>query len=123
MTSRFQRQFKRTGAANLNRQFGVSGVLHRGSNATKPFQVRRYENDSPTEKNESNGPDTKFTTRVFLLPVESVVFDTSPVSPRTADRLNVGDEVFEILPPGPGVAAVKICNGDRDWMVHTKRVS
>jgi hypothetical protein len=121
MASRFETFFKNHAVPILNRQFGVLVTFIRGVYVSEEFTARRNDRTHKAIGAEY-GIEIKITMRDFVLPVESLLIDGDQIEPRTGDRIQEGDEVFEIQPPDEKTPSIELQAGGFEWIVHTKKV-
>jgi hypothetical protein len=121
MASRFETFFKNHAVPILNRQFGVLVTFIRGVYVSEEFTARRNDRTHKAIGAEY-GIEIKITMRDFVLPVESLLIDGDQIEPRTGDRIQEGDEVFEIQPPDEKTPSVELQAGGFEYIVHTKKV-
>lgn len=121
MPSRFEERFQTLAVPNFEREFGVTVRFLRGVNVSEEFTARRNDRTFKALGAEY-GIEIKITMRDFILPVAAVAIDGDEVEPRTGDRIQEGDEIFEIQPPDDNTPSVELQAGGYDWLVHTKRV-
>jgi hypothetical protein len=117
----FERSFQAKSIPSLNRVFGVSVSLERGSVTTDQFTARRSD-----RKHMAIDADTGLVVAIemrdFMFAVAAVVIGNETVEPRTGDRIIEGDEVFEIQPPDDKTKSVGLQRGGYEWIVHTKKI-
>jgi len=121
MASRFETFFKNHAVPILNRQFGVLVTFMRGVYVSEEFTARRNDREY-TAIGAEYGIEFKITMRDFVLPVASLLIDADTIEPRTGDRIQEGDEVFEIQPPNENTPSVELQAGGFEYIVHTKKV-
>jgi len=121
MASRFETFFKNHAVPILNRQFGVLVTFIRGVYSSEEFTARRNDR-THTAIGAEYGIEIKITMRDFVLPVASLLIDGDQIEPRTGDRIQEGDEVFEIQPPDNNTPSVELQAGGFEYIVHTKKV-
>lgn len=121
MPSRFEERFQALAVPNFKREFGVTARFIRGVNVSDEFTARRNDRTYKALGAEY-GIEIRITMRDFILPVASVAIDGDAVEPRTGDRIQEGDEIFEIVPPDNNTPSVELQAGSFEWLVHTKRV-
>ena len=121
MPSQFEQIFQTFATPILERVFGVTIRFCRGVYVSEEFTARRSDR-TYTAIGAEYGIEIKIEMRDFILPVASVAIDSDEVDPRTGDRIQEGDEVFEIQPIDEKRPSVELQAGGYEWLVHTKRV-
>lgn len=121
MPSQFEQIFQTFATPILERVFGVTIRFCRGVYVSEEFTARRSDR-TYTAIGAEYGIEIKIEMRDFILPVASVAIDGDEVEPRTGDRIQEGDEVFEVQPIDEKRPSVELQAGGYEWLVHTKRV-
>jgi len=121
MATRFHETFENRVQPAIERAFGVTVTLRRGSLVTDSFTATFVEQDYDAIEHET-GIQVKVSMRDYFLPVSSVVLAGKEVEPTEGMVVVDGSHEFEILPV-PGKPAVELQPGGYRYLVHTKRIS
>lgn len=74
------------------------------------------------DRHEASGLVTELETRDYLFPAARLQALT-PAEPQPGDRITDAGEIYEVMPPGPGMPAWRYRDASRSHLrVHTKRI-
>jgi len=120
MPTLFHQTFEARAQLAVERAFGVTVTLRRGSlttdSFTATFDVQEY--DSVEFE---TGLNIKVISRDFYLPASSIVFGGSTVEPTAGMVIHEGDAEYEICPIA-GRPAAELQPGGYRYLVHTKEI-
>lgn len=123
MSSRFDDQFEKWGAPELDQQFGVSAILQRGGLQTAAFTVAfNLVEDERLELDQDLR--TEVERRVWYPLKADLVFSgsSSTFQPRIGDVLVVGSQSHQVAPMDD-LPAVDEHPGGLRWILRTVRIN
>lgn len=122
MSSLFEAEFNTRVMPAVERAFAVDVQFQRGDDTSDSFKARRDDIDGVAMGQEL-GINAKVTKRDYWLPVSSVVINSTPVQPRSGDKIIEGDTTWEVYFPDDSTPASEPVPGGYDWLTHVRLVT